>query len=96
MRSNDNEVAAWIINHGTPNAVSGLRNGIVAGYNANGNNLIVKNITMNDDRNNTEYQCVILTQGTTTILRQSGPTTLYVTGEYQCNNRFQFCNHIYQ
>ena len=70
----------WTINHGTPYTVMGLRNGIVAGYSANGNNLIVENITMNDDRNNTEYRCMITTM---MILRQSGPTILYVAGEYQ-------------
>ena len=83
MTSNVNEQVAWTINHGTPYTLSGLRNGIVTGYSANGNNLIVENIMMNDDRNNTEYRCVIITQGTTTILRQSDPTILYVVGEYQ-------------
>ena len=81
MTSNNNEQVAWTINHGTPHTVSALRNGIVTGYSANGNNLIVENITMNDDRNNTEYRCVIITQGTT-ILHQSDPTILYVAGEY--------------
>ena len=85
MRSyDDDKRVAWTINHGTPYTVSGLRNGIVAGYSTNGNNLIVENIMMNDDRNNTEYRCVITTQGTTTILRQSDPTILYVAGEYHC------------
>ena len=84
MRSNINEQVAWIINHGIPHTVSGLHNGIAAGYSANiaTNNLIVENIMMNDDKNNTEYRCVIR-QGTTTIRRQSDPTTLYVVGEYQ-------------
>ena len=62
--------------------MNALFNGIEAGYNISGNNLIVENIMMNDDRNNTEYRCVIITQGTTTILRQSDPTILYVAGEY--------------
>ena len=83
MRSNNNEVVAWIINHGTPYTVSGLRNGIVEGYNASGNNLIVENIIMNDDRNNTECRCVIITTGITSIVRRSDPTILYVAGEYQ-------------
>ena len=91
MISNDNEEAAWTINHGTPYRVTGLRNGIVAGYSANGNNLIVENIMMNDDRNNTEYRCVIITQGTTTILRQSDPTILYIAGEYQ-SSIYLHCN----
>ena len=83
MTSSSNEQVAWTINHGTPYALMGLLNGIVTGYSANGNNLIVENIMMNDDRNNTEYRCVIITQGTRIILRQSDPTILYVAGEYQ-------------
>ena len=83
MTSNVNEQVAWTINSGTPYTVSGLRNGIVAGYSTNGNNLVVKNIMMIDDRNNTEYRSVIITQGTTTILRESDSTILYVAGEYQ-------------
>ena len=84
MTSANNEQVAWTINHGTPHTVSALQNGIVTGYSRNGNNLIVENIMMNDDRNKTEYRCVI-TQGTTTILRQSNSTILYVTGEFQYN-----------
>ena len=69
-----------------PYGTNSLQNGIVTGYSANlKNNLIVKNIMMNDVRNNTEYRCVIITtQGTTTItIRQSDPTILYVAGEYE-------------
>ena len=83
MRSNDNEAVAWIVNHMGPHGVNSLRNGIETGYSTNGNNLIVENIMMNDDRNDTEHRCVIITQGTTTILRQSNQTFLYVAGEYQ-------------
>ena len=85
MTSNDNEAVAWTINHGTPYGLLALHNGIAAGYSVNGNNLIVENIMVNDDRNNTEYRCVIITQGTTTttILRQSDSTILHVAGEYQ-------------
>ena len=83
MTSSSNEQVAWTINHGTPYTVSGLRNGIASGYSSNGNNLIVENIMMSDDRNNTEYRCVTITQGTTTIRYQSDPTILYVSGEYQ-------------
>ena len=83
MTSSNNEQVAWTINHGTPYTVMGLRNGIVTGHSSNGNNLIVENIMMNDDRNNTEYRCVIITAGTTTIQRQSNPTILRVAGEYQ-------------
>ena len=37
---------------------------------------------MNDDRNDTEYRCVIVISGTTTILSNSDPTYLYVAGKY--------------
>ena len=91
MTSSNNEGVAWTLNYGTPYTVMGLRNGEVAEYSSNGNNLIVENIMMNDDRNNTEYRCVIITQGTTTILRQSDPTILRVPGEYQYNSKkFKF------
>ena len=83
MTSSNSEAVAWTINHGTPYTVSGLLNGIVAGYSSNWNNLIVQNIMMNDDRNKTQYRCVIITVGTTTILRSSDTTILYVAGEYQ-------------
>ena len=63
--------------------VDALQNGIRAGYNSNGNNLIVENIMMNDSRNNTEYSCVIITQDTKIMLHRSDPTILYVAGEYK-------------
>ena len=91
MTSNDTEAVAWLINHMGPFRLNALLNGVVAGYSTrlNENNLIVKNITMNDNRNDTEYRCVITTQDTTqgatpTILRSGDPTILYVAGEYQC------------
>ena len=82
MTSSSDEQVAWTINHGTPYRPSALRNDIASGYSANGNNLLVENIMMNDDRNNTEYRCVITTTGTTTIQRQSDSTILYVAGKY--------------
>ena len=68
--------------HVRPYKVDTLKYGIWAGYSANGNNLIVENIMMNDYRNDTEYSCVIITQGIKTILHESDPTILYVAGEY--------------
>ena len=88
MTSSNNEGVAWTINDGTPYTVMGLHKGKVAEYSSNGNNLLVENIMMNDDRNNTEYRCVIITQGTTTILHQSDPTILRVAGEYQYNQEY--------
>ena len=39
--------------------MSQLFNGTVTGYNSSGNNIIIKDIVMNDPRNNTLYRCVI-------------------------------------
>ena len=70
-----------------PHKLDSIRNGIVTGYTANlgSNNLIIKNITMNDDRNDAEYQCVIVMPGATpnTLLqiKRGNVTTLYVAGE---------------
>ena len=74
----------WIINH-TPLGVQSIINGILPGYSAdvNNNNLIVQNIVMNDRRNDTEYQCVIIRLDTRAILNESDLTFLYVAGKYR-------------
>ena len=81
------QTAAWIINH-VLHTVKGLHNGILTGYNSNGNNLIIENIMMNDVRNDTEYSCgtVPSTVSNPTITdivdeSRSDATTLYVAGE---------------
>ena len=67
---------------------SALRSGILAGYSVSlgSDNLIVENIMMNDDRNGSDYRCVIVpAQGMITvadITDESDPTILYVAGEY--------------
>ena len=75
--------AAWLINYNGPYTVSALNNGILKGYSANlkTNNLIVENIMINDDRNNTEYRCALQTQKMHKILEKD-PAILYVAGEY--------------
>ena len=63
--------------------VSSLNNGTLPGYSANLHNssLIVKNIVMNDTRNGTEYNCVIIMSDV--IVNDSDTTfLLYVAGEY--------------
>ena len=94
MTSNASERTAWVINDAAPRGVDALHNGILKGYSANTatNNLIVENIMMNDGRNNTECQCVIITQGTTTILRLSDRTFLYVAGEYPYTHAYRIAN----
>jgi len=47
-------------------------------------NIIVENIMMNDDRNGTEYRCVLFNI-TGTRLNESDLIILYVVGEYQYN-----------
>ena len=83
----DGQTAAWIINNGVLYTVQFLHNGILTGYSTNGNNLIIENIMMNDDRNDTEYICVtVLSTVNPTvadIIDESDPTILYVAGEYQ-------------
>ena len=71
----------WMINNNGPYKIQQLHNGIVTGYSINGNNLIIENIMMNDDRDGTEYQCVIIEQDTTIILDESNRIFLFVTGE---------------
>ena len=82
--------------------INALRNGILAGHNATlgSNNLIVENIMMNDNRNDTKYQCVILLQDI--IQRRSDRTFLYVTGKYHYRVRtllylhmYVVCTHVY-
>ena len=77
----------WIINFALYD-VSSLNRGVLPGYSADlfNSNLIVKNITMNDSRNNTEYRCVIIMSGE--IVNDSDTTFFYAVGEYvpvSCN-----------
>ena len=79
--SNNTVIVAWLINHhGYP--LYALHNGVLDGYSATlvNTNLIIKDIKLNDDRNGSEYRCVI--QNETTILHESEPIILYVAGEY--------------
>ena len=81
MRQPSNgETPAWMIDR-TSSGVSYLSNGLVAGYSADrvNNDLIIKNITMNDDRSGTWYQCVILRSGA--VVESGNITILRVAGE---------------
>ena len=84
-----NERPAWLI--GTvqnPYGVNALAGNILAGYSVHilNNSLIIKNIRMNDDRNETEYQSVIGTPGTVPgvldVVEGGNITILYVAGKY--------------
>ena len=78
----------WLVNNMGPYRRSALRSGILPGHIATlgSNNLIVENIMINDDRNGSDYRCVIVpAQGMITvndIIDESDPTILYVAGEY--------------
>ena len=73
------ESTHWQINgSSTLISLSDLLNGAVAGHNRSGRNIVVKDIVMNDDRNGSLYQCVVVatpTMGGKLII-------LYVAGEF--------------
>ena len=60
-----NGSVAWIINDRGPYGLSAIRGGIVSGYtnDLGSNNLTITSIMMDDDRIDTEYQCVIAIPG---------------------------------
>ena len=71
-----------------PYGLSAIRSNIAPGYtnNLGSNNLIIENIMISDNRNDSEYQCVIITvmrgnNAVTEITQRSNATTLYVAGE---------------
>ena len=76
-----NEEVAWTVNHKGPYRLNALHNELLSGYNVNGSNLVVEGIMINDNRNDTEYRCVVVLQGTATIQRESSVTILFVTGK---------------
>ena len=83
---------AWIVNETYgPYTINSVLHGTQPGYNVNSdNNLIVENITMNDRRNGSEYECVIvpvplddgIPPDISKIKEKSNSTFLYVAGEY--------------
>ena len=81
----NNESAGWIIDLSSPYGVNFLANGGLTGYSAGlcSNNLIIENIAMNDNRNGSEYQCVIFrTVGFNDQVVESGDIIiLHVAGE---------------
>ena len=87
--TSDAQGAAWLINNMGPYRQSAIRGGVRTGYRGAadiaGNNLIVENIMMNDDRNGSDYRCVIVPGSGSLVLadiiEESDPTILYVAGE---------------
>ena len=82
------QTEGWVVNNMGPYRINALRNGILIRHNASldGGNLMVENITRNDNRSGSEYICVIVpAEGMITlddIIYESDPTILYVAGEY--------------
>ena len=81
-----------------PYRLAGLRGRLVTGYNTTlgSNNLIVENIMMNDDRNDTRHQCVIVLEDALTIQRESNETLLLVAGEYHYRVHYHVYNYTLQ
>ena len=83
-----NGSVAWMINNKGPHGLSAIRNDIVPGYTNKllTTSLIIESIMMDDDRNDTEHQCVIGISDAETMTLQpveSGIVTiLYVAGEW--------------
>ena len=74
----------WLVGGEGPYGANSLFSGILTGYSANldTTSIIIQNITMNDSRNGTEYQCV--TASNLNVIQKEGDTVqLYVAGEYQ-------------
>ena len=95
----DGQIAVWIINT-VVHTVQQLHNGILTGYSTNGNNLIIENIMMNDDRNDTEYSCgtvssIVSQPKVANVIDESDPTILYVAGEYLCTLLYSTVLYIY-
>ena len=79
-----NQTAAWVIQQMEPYSLQQLHNGILTGYSTNGNNLIIENIMMNDNRNDTEYNCVVVWKDDMQEILEMGHTIiLFVMGECQ-------------
>ena len=74
---------SWNINNRGRYSLSQLFNGRVHGYSSRGNNLIVKDIVINDPRAGYLYQCWISTDNGITFTLNNR-FLLYVAGEYQC------------
>ena len=89
MTDSGSQTAGWLINNSMgPYRINHIRSGILAGHTTTlgSNNLIVQNIMMNDDRNGSDYRCVIVpstgTPSLADIIEESDPIILYVAGKY--------------
>ena len=86
MTDSGSQQVAWLVNNNGPYRVDSIRDGKLAGYTGgvgpDSNNLIVENIMMNDDRNGSDYRCVMVqAEETLKFTERSNLTILYVAGE---------------
>ena len=80
------QTIAWRVDNMGPYTVNSLRNGILVGYSAHADStsIIIQNIMMNDSRNGTQYQCVIIRNRYSNVVLHDGEVLqLYVAGEFQ-------------
>ena len=54
--------------------------------------ITVENIKLNDNKNESEYKCLILNWITYSILNESDPTILYVADEFHRHSRYKMSN----
>ena len=76
-------MVSWSINSQSRYSLSQLSSGRVRGYSSSGNNLIVKDIMVNDPRDSYLYKCWIQSTNTTTTFTLNNLFFLRVVGEYQ-------------
>ena len=80
------ENIAWKLDNVGPYTVNSLSSGILIGYSSHidSTSIIIQNIMMNDRRNGTKYQCVIIKWNSNVVLQESDTVfQLYVAGEFQ-------------
>ena len=84
------QFVAWLVDNMGPYKVNSLLNGILTGYSSNilGTSIIIQNIMMNDRRNGTEYQCLIIRINSNVVLHDGEVLRVYVAGEFQHVHRW--------
>ena len=77
------QTIGWLVGGGGPYGINSLSNRVLVGYSAHthSTSIIIQNITMNDSRNGTEYQCVTIINDNVIQLRSDTVFQLHVAGE---------------
>ena len=74
-------MVSWSINNQIRYSLSELFSGTVRGYSSSGNNLIVKDIVMNDSRHGDLYRCWIQSTDDGTTFTVNNQYFIYIAGE---------------